>query len=61
MNSQATITNMMEIILFTLYSKGPDGYWENTEILNEKGRIEARNQKIRSFCANELKKILDLA
>lgn len=52
---------MMGIILFTLYGKGPDEYWENTEILNEKGHIEARNQEIRSFCANELKEILDLA
>lgn len=34
---------------------------KNTEILNENGHIEARNQEIRSFCANELKEILDLA
>lgn len=61
LNTQATVTNMMGIILFTLYGKGPDEYWENTEILNEKGHIEARNQEIRSFCANELKEILDLA
>lgn len=61
LSSQATVTNMMGIVLFTLYSKGPDEYWKNTEILNEMGHIEAKNQEIRSFCINELKEILDLA
>lgn len=61
LNSQATITNMMGIILFTLYNKDPEEYWENTEILNGNGYIEARNQKIQSFCVNELTEILDLA
>lgn len=61
LNSQATITNMMGIILFTLYSKGPEEYWENTEIHNGNGRIEARNQIVQSVCGNELTEILDLA
>lgn len=61
LNSQATITNMMGIILFTLYSKGPDEYWENTEIKNGKGRIAAKNQMIRSFCIDELNAILEEA
>ena len=51
----------MGIILFTLYSKGPEEYWENTEIHNGNGRIEARNQIVQSVCGNELTEILDLA
>ncbi|WP_051531154.1 hypothetical protein [Clostridiisalibacter paucivorans] len=61
LNSQATITNMMGIILFSLYSKGPDEYWENTEICNGVGQLKAKNQIIKSFCANELNEILDFS
>lgn len=61
LNSQATITNMMGIILFSLYSKGPDENWENTEIINGIGHIEAKDQKVKSFCGNELIEILEFA
>ncbi len=53
-HTYATITNMMGIILFTLYNKGEGEYWENTELINGNGRLIAENQKIQSVCGNEL-------
>lgn len=50
----ATLTNMLGIILITIYHKGPQEVWENTEIINGKGHIEAKNQKIQSAVGNEL-------
>lgn len=57
----ATITNMMGIVLFTLYRKGKEEYWENTEIRNGNGRIVAENQIVRSVCGNELLDIMKRA
>lgn len=61
LGSQATITNMMGIVLFTLYSKGIDEYWKNTEIYNDVGHLNSEKQEIRSFCIDELNKILELS
>lgn len=58
LKTHATVTNMMGMILFTLYSKGEDEYWENTEITNGAGVIKAENQMVRSVCGNELIEIL---
>ncbi|GAU76407.1 hypothetical protein [Fusibacter sp. 3D3] len=55
----ATITNMMGIVLFTLYKKGKLEVWENTQIINGIGRIEALNQIIQSVCGNELIDIMN--
>jgi hypothetical protein len=58
LKTHATITNMLGIILFTLYSKGKDEYWENTEIINGTGTIKAENQMVESICGDELIEIL---
>lgn len=38
------MTNMKGIILFTIYSKGKQEMWINTEIVNGLGSIKAENQ-----------------
>lgn len=58
LKTHATITNMLGIILFTLYSKGEQEEWRNTEIINGEGIIRAENQFINSICGNELTEIL---
>ena len=47
-----TLTNMMGVILVTLYHKGQREVWNNTEILNGVGRIEAKDQQIQSVFGN---------
>ena len=44
-----TMTNMMGIILVTLYSRSKNEVWENTQILNTKSNIKAKNQIVRSI------------
>ena len=61
LKTHATVTNMMGIILFTLYSKGKQEKWVNTEITNGVGLIKAENQKIESVCGNELIEMLNNA
>lgn len=58
LKTYGTITNMLGIILFTLYSKGEQEEWINTEIINGEGIIRAENQSINSVCGNELSEIL---
>ncbi|MDQ0175953.1 hypothetical protein [Bacillus chungangensis] len=53
-----TITNMMGIILITLYKKGSREKWERTQILNGIGSIEAKDQLITSVVGNEFMNIL---
>lgn len=54
----ATITNMMGLFVVTLYSKGNDEDWNNTQIYNESGVIEARSQFMQSVICNELEDIM---
>lgn len=54
----ATMTNMMGIILFTIYSKGKQEMWINTEIVNGLGSIKAENQMMEGVCGNELAEML---
>lgn len=61
LKTHATVTNMMGIILFTLYSKGENEKLINTEVVNGLGLIKAENQIIESICANELIEILNTA
>lgn len=61
LKTYATVTNMMGIILFTLYSKGKQEHWVNTEIVNGSGSIKAENQIIESVCGNELIEMLNNA
>ena len=61
LKTYATVTNMMGIILFTLYSKGKQENWVNTEIINGSGSIKAENQIIESVCGNELTEMLNNA
>lgn len=56
-----TITNMMGIVLITLYKKGSREKWEGTEVLNSIGSIEAKDQKIISVVGNEFTNILKTA
>lgn len=58
LKAHATITNMLGIILFTLYSKREQEEWRNTEIINGEGIIRAENQFINSICSNKLSEIL---
>lgn len=53
-----TLTNMLGIILFTIYHKGNNEIWERTEIVNGTGQIEAKEQIIQSIVGNELIEIL---
>ncbi|AHF10485.1 MULTISPECIES: hypothetical protein [Dehalobacter] len=56
-----TITNMMGIMLITLYSKGSRENWDRTQIVNGNGRIEAKDQHITSVVGNEFTNILKTA
>ena len=56
-----TFTNMMGIFLFTLYHKGNDEVWENTQIVNGVGNIEAKDQRITSVCGQEITRIMENA
>jgi len=48
-----TISNMMGIVLITLYNKGKEEKWENSKVINGIGSIEARNQNIKSAMGND--------
>lgn len=61
LKTYATVTNMMGIILFTLYNKGKREKLINTEIINDSGIIKAENQIIESVCGNELTVMLNNA
>ena len=54
-----TFTNMMGILVFTLYSKGEKEVWKNTQIFNGMGVIEAKNQYIASVCGQEIKELME--
>lgn len=56
-----TMTNMMGIFLFTLYHKGKDEVWENTQIFNRVGKIEAKDQRVTSICGQEIIEIIKRA
>ncbi|MEO3945782.1 hypothetical protein [Gorillibacterium sp. CAU 1737] len=56
-----TITNMMGIVVITLYKKGSQEKWERTQILNGIGSIEAKDQRITSVVGNEFSDILKRA
>lgn len=56
-----TITNMMGIVVITLYQKGSREKWERTQILNGVGYIEAKDQHITSAVGNEFTHILKTA
>lgn len=58
---QDTLTNMLGVILVTLYHKGQREVWNNTEILNGVGRIEVKEQQIQSVFGNELIHIMETA
>ncbi|NKF08729.1 hypothetical protein J1C67_01925 [Clostridium gasigenes] len=53
-----TITNMMGVIVVTLYKKSLEEQWINTKVDIGNGNIEAKNQKITSAVANEFKNIM---
>lgn len=55
------ITNMMGIILFTLFKKGEKELWVNTEISNGNGLIFAKDQNITSLMGNDLNYLMEQA
>lgn len=55
----ATLTNMMGLMVITLYSKGENELWENTQIYNGRGLIKAKNQGIKSVLCNEFEDIME--
>ncbi|WP_213996135.1 hypothetical protein [Tepidanaerobacter syntrophicus] len=48
-----SISNLMGIILITIYRMHREEYWENTEIFNCRGIIRAKNQYIKSIVGQE--------
>lgn len=52
-NTIYTISNLMGIIIVTLYSKDSDEEWLNTQIWNSSGIIKAEKQNIRSRLGGE--------
>lgn len=55
------ITNMMGIVLITLFKKAPIEYWENTIVLNSDGTLIAKDQKMQSVVGNDLIAIMETA
>lgn len=53
-----TLTLMLGILVFTIYNKGKEEFWENTEIKNEEGIIKVENQHMCSICSSEILEIL---
>lgn len=56
-----TLSNLMGLMVITLYKKGKNEYWENTQIINGTGTIEAKNQHMTSIVANEMLHIMKMA
>lgn len=54
----ATISNLMGICIISLYKKGKEEKWENTEINLEIGKIKAENQYITSVIGDDFTEIL---
>lgn len=57
-NTYGTITNMMGVMLLTLYKLGSEEKWVNTKIINGTGFIEARDQQVTSVVGNEFTNIM---
>lgn len=53
-NTLFTISNLMGIIIVTLYSKGMKESWINTKINKDSGVIEAKNQEVKSDVFQEV-------
>lgn len=54
-----TFTNMMGIIVITIYRKNKDEEWINTKIENGRGNIKAKNQNIKSVVFNEIQYLME--
>lgn len=54
----ATLTDMLGIILITIYHKDDNDIWEGTKVVNGMGQIEVNKQTIESVVVNELVEIL---
>ena len=57
-NTYGTITNMMGVMILTLYKLGCEEQWVNTKIINGTGFIEARDQQVTSVVGNEFTNIM---
>ena len=55
------ITNMMGIVLITLFCKGPTEKWGNTLIVNGNGTIAAKCQNVQSVVGNDFFAIMEQA
>lgn len=55
-----TLSNLMGLMVITLYKKGKNECWENTQIVNGIGIIEAKNQHMTSIVANEMMHIMKM-
>lgn len=55
------ITNMLGIVLITLFKKAPTEKWENTIVLNSNGTLVAKDQKIQSVVGNDFFAIMETA
>ena len=55
LNEYATYSNLMGIMIITLYRKNNDAIWKNTQIFCGSNYIKASNQNIQSMFAQELR------
>ena len=53
-----TMTNMLGIMIFSIYAMGKDEQWENTKIERGNGTIKAGNQGMKSVVANEFERVM---
>lgn len=56
-----TISNLMGIVLVTLYEKGKREVWDGTKIEKGEGKIIAANQRVISVVCNEFQYWMKLA
>jgi hypothetical protein len=56
-----TISNILGIVLITLYKRASNEEWVNTEIIRGQGTIESKDQAVRSVVGNELISIMQTA
>ena len=60
-SSILVFTNMLGIVVLTFIKRGKEEYWENAEINNGTGHIEAKDQKIKSIVGDAISHMLNYA
>ena len=55
-----TISNLMGIMIVTFYSMSDEEEWTNTQVINGRGTIAAKNQGIKSVVGQEIQYWMDI-